>query len=106
MHRLLNLFLVLIVLFSFDLKAKQNIPIDFYTYRYDVEQNDTFDSILALFLRPDLTVRSWTLMVQETRARNPQIDEWDNLKEGQTIILFLDPRHIAWDELCFGFRCE
>lgn len=73
--------------------------IDFYTYRYIVKKDDTFHEILSYFLRPDIPVRSWTLLVQETRARNPQIKSWEKLEEGEVINLFLDPDHIAWSEL-------
>lgn len=92
-------FLIVFLLLQTPLYAKNVAGVDYYTLRYVVKSTDEFHSILAKFLRPELPVRAWSAMVQETKARNPHVKSWESLRSKTIIFLFLDPEHIAWEEL-------
>lgn len=65
------------------------VPSIYFTFLYSIEQDDTFASILRLFVKDDAIINKSTPLVQKITKNNPQIKDWGKLPSGEIISLYI-----------------
>lgn len=59
-----------------------------------VYEGETLSDILRRFVKDDAVIFRQERMVDMTLKKNPQVKDWRNLKTGQKIYIYLDPKFI------------
>ena len=83
--------LIVHLIFYFCLFVGSIEAAEYFNFRYQVEEGDTFSSILKNFVKSDAQITSKTPLVGKIMKKNPQIQDWKNLKPGLYIQLYISP---------------
>lgn len=62
-----------------------------FRIRYIIKPGESFADVYRQFVYDNAIVNRNTPMVQATMRRNPEVEDWENLPEGQMINLFVSP---------------
>lgn len=89
MFKLKHALVFFLLLTSIQLKA-----MDFYTFKYRVEEGETFSLILKKFVKDASIINSKTPLVKKIVKNNPQVKSWDNIPAGTILDLYLDEAFI------------
>ena len=92
-------FLNISLTFSQDSKGKlkeiaKKKNVSFVKVKVVIYKKDTLAKILRRFVKEDSVINRKTAMVDRTLKSNPHIKDWRNLKAGETLDLYLDPKFI------------
>ncbi len=99
--------LILLLCFGVSIitQAQSKKPMRFYKMKVVVYKKDTLAKILRRFVREDSIISKNNPMIQKTLKSNPQIKDWRNLKPGETLYVYINPKYIDMDKLK-AFRKE
>jgi len=84
LKHLLILFLSLFLGF-----IQESFALDYFSFQYKVEQNDTFASILKKFALDNSIINAKTPLVIKIRQYNPHVKDWADLEPNTLIDLFM-----------------
>jgi hypothetical protein len=70
-------------------KETQKEP--YYAFLYSIEPDDSFASVLRLFVKDDMIINKRTPLVNKIMKNNSHIKDWNTLPSGQIITLFIPP---------------
>ena len=73
----------------------------YYRVPYTIRKGDTFAGIIKRFVKLNSLIDGSTQMVRKTIKNNPNISDWENLKEGQDIFLYISPVYIDKSKISF-----
>lgn len=63
----------------------------YYAFLYNIEPEDTFASVLRLFVKDDAIINKKTPLVGKIMKYNSHIKDWNTLPSGEIITLYLPP---------------
>lgn len=70
----------------------------YYRIPYVIKSGDTFGGIIKKFVKLNSLIDGNTQMVRKTIKNNPNIADWENLKAGSEIFLYVSPVYIDKDK--------
>lgn len=82
------IFLALLMLYGV-LASSQEVKPTYYNFLYRVEDEDTFASILKLYVKDDSVINKTTPLVLKNIKSNPQVKDWTNLVPGTLISIYI-----------------
>lgn len=82
------IFIALLVLCS-TIASAQDVKPTYYNFLYKVEEEDTFASILRLYVKDDTIINKTTPLVLKNIKNNPLVKDWNNLIPGTLISVYI-----------------
>jgi hypothetical protein len=61
----------------------------YYSFLYSIEKDDTFASVLRLFVKDDAVINKKTPLVGKIITNNPNVKDWTKLPAGEIITLYI-----------------
>jgi hypothetical protein len=81
-------FLSLLLLYS-AIGSAQDVKPTYYNFLYKVDEDDTFASILRLYVKDDAVINKKTPLVIKNIKNNPQVKDWTKLVPGTLISVYI-----------------
>lgn len=69
-------------------------PETYYAFLYNIETEDTFASILRMFVKDDVIINKKTPLVDKIMFNNPHVKDWNVLPNAEIITLFIPPSYL------------
>lgn len=84
-----KIFFVTLLIFYSALVSGQDVKPTYFNFLYRVEEEDTFASILRMYVKDDSIINKSTPMVLKNIKNNPLVKDWTNLVPGTLISLYI-----------------
>lgn len=81
-------FLTLLIIYS-AVASAQDVKPTYYNFLYKVDDDDTFASILRLYVKDDAVINKTTPLVLKNIKNNPQVKDWTKLIPGMLISVYI-----------------
>ncbi len=79
--------LIKIFVLSFALAISNAHALSYHTFKYTIERNDSFASVLKKFVLDTAIINAKTPLTKKTMKDNPNIKDWNHLPESTTLEL-------------------
>lgn len=84
-----HLIIVTFLLIFSGMVYAQEVKPTYYNFLYKVEEDDTFASILRLYVKDDTIINKTTPLVLKNIKNNPMVKDWTNLVPGTLISIYI-----------------
>lgn len=69
-------------------------PETYFAFLYNIEPEDSFASILRMFVKDDVIINKKTPLVGKIMNNNPHVKDWNVLPSSEIITLFIPPSYL------------